>query len=96
VENAIRHGIAPRAAEGTVTIVAQRRDGSLHLAVRDDGVGLLGPPPHAAGVGLANTRSRLRCLYGAEQQMDVIAPPGGGVHVELRLPLRAGPALARG
>jgi signal transduction histidine kinase len=96
VENAIRHGIAPRAAEGTVTIVAQRRDGSLHLAVRDDGVGLLGRPPHAAGVGLANTRSRLRCLYGAEQQMDVIAPPGGGVHVELRLPLRAGPALARG
>ncbi len=90
VENAVRHGIAPRASEGTVTIVAKRLDGALQLAVRDDGVGMPAQPSRPDGVGLANTRSRLHYLYGALQRMDVVTPAAGGVHVEIRLPLRAG------
>ncbi len=85
VENAIRHGIAPRAAEGIIQIVAERRNGTLHLAVRDDGVGMGQNGAHV-GVGLVNTRTRLRQLYGARQQMDVRDGPGGGVHVEMQLP----------
>jgi signal transduction histidine kinase len=88
VENAIRHGITPSAAEGTVQIVAERRDGSLHLAVRDDGVGMRAPAA-PEGVGLANTRTRLRQLYGARQSMEVRGGPHGGVHVEMRLPFAA-------
>ena len=93
VENAIRHGIAPRAAEGTVTIVARRQARALLVAVRDDGVGF-DAQTAAAGVGLANTRSRLHHMYGAQQRLDVHASPGGGVRVEMRLPLRTRPALA--
>ncbi len=95
VENAIRHGIAPRAAEGTVTIVARRQERSLLVAVRDDGVGFDARDARAAGgVGLANTRSRLHHMYGTQQRLDVHAAPGGGVRVEMRLPLRTRPALA--
>jgi two-component system, LytTR family, sensor kinase len=86
VENAIRHGIAPRAAEGTLAITAARRNGTLHLEVRDDGVGL--PPEAAEGVGLANTRARLHQLYGDRQRMEVVPAEGGGVHVRLTMPFR--------
>ena len=85
VENAVRHGIAPYAAEGTIQIVAERRNGSLHLAVRDDGAGM-----HASGategVGLANTRTRLRQLYGDRHRIEVVDAPEGGVHVEMQFP----------
>ena len=85
VENAIRHGIAPRAAEGTIEIVAERRNGTLHLAVRDDGAGMRSGDVRE-GVGLANTRTRLRQLYGSRQRLEVRDAPGGGVHVEVELP----------
>jgi sensor histidine kinase YesM len=85
VENAVRHGIAPYAAEGTIRIVAERRNGSLHLAVRDDGVGM-GSTGAQEGVGLANTRTRLRQLYGDRQRLEVRDAPEGGVHVEMTLP----------
>ena len=85
VENAIRHGIAPYAAEGRIEIVAERRNGTLHLAVRDDGAGM-GAGSATEGVGLANTRTRLRQLYGARQRLEVRGAPEGGVHVEMELP----------
>jgi signal transduction histidine kinase len=62
--------------------------------VRDDGVGCDAHAVRAGGVGLANTRDRLRYMYGARQQLDVVASPGGGVRVEMRLPLRTRPVLA--
>lgn len=88
VENAIRHGIAPRLAPGMVVIVAERRNGSLHLTVRDDGVGMRKPMTDIAGVGLTNTRNRLRQLYGARQAMEVTSPDDGGWRVEIRVPFR--------
>jgi signal transduction histidine kinase len=69
VENAIHHGIAPRAAPGTVTIAAWRDGDALHITVTDDGVGfgraaVAGPEARRSGIGLRNTRDRLRHLYG--------------------------------
>ncbi|CAN5743222.1 histidine kinase [soil metagenome] len=89
VENAIRHGIAPRASEGTLEIAAERRNGTLLLSVRDDGVGMPGAGGPGPGVGLANTRARLRQLYGARHSLEVVNARGGGVHVNLSLPFRA-------
>lgn len=96
VENAIRHGISPRVAPGTLEVSARRENGRVRLAVRDDGVGL--PPPDGAhrparpvrghGVGLANVRARLRELYGDAAELDVSPTPGGGVTVTLTLPFR--------
>lgn len=85
VENAIRHGLAPRAAGGHVTIRAHRAADRLVLTVEDDGVGFSsGAQP--AGVGLANIRGRLQSLHGEAASLTVAAAAGGGVTATLDLP----------
>ena len=65
VENAIRHGIGPRATPGVIVIRAERLGDALHVTVRDDGPGFRAPGAgHGMGLGLANTRARLKQLYG--------------------------------
>jgi two-component system, LytTR family, sensor kinase len=96
VENAIRHGIAPSSAGGTVEIAASRRNGSVHLSVKDDGVGWdtanaagLGNVNGAGhGVGLANTRLRLQQLYGGAHAMRVEPAAPHGLSVEIEVPFR--------
>lgn len=91
VENAVRHGISPRPEGGTVEIAAERRDGTLALSVRDDGVGWPASGGRADGVGLANTRARLRQLYGDRHTFSVDRAEGGGVVARLTLPARTAP-----
>jgi signal transduction histidine kinase len=84
VENAIKHGIAPRASGGTVAVSARRVGPLLELAVKDDGVGFRsdwGP-----GIGLANTRARLQTLYPGVGALDLVENPGGGVRAVIRIP----------
>jgi LytS/YehU family sensor histidine kinase len=93
VENAIRHGIAPRSAKGTLRISSRRENGTLSLAVRDDGMGSTVQSP-AYGRGLSNTRNRLLQLYGNRQSMQVTAPAAGGFTVELTMPFRTRASVA--
>jgi two-component system LytT family sensor kinase len=88
VENAIRHGITPQVAGGTIQISAVRRNTSLVLTVDDDGVGLDATAAPGAGVGLPNTRARLEQLYGAAQTLAIEQAPGAGVRVSISLPYR--------
>lgn len=87
VDNAVRHGIAPKPAGGTIEVLSRREDGRLILQVRDSGAGL-GPGPLREGVGLGNTRQRLRRLYGDQQGLDLGGGPAGGVTVTVTLPFR--------
>lgn len=86
VENAIRHGISPRAAPGQITIRAWREGGRLRLEVSDNGVGLTTAQLAALkeGVGLGNTRARLRQLYGENHSFELRS--GGGFTARLSLP----------
>ncbi len=90
VENAIRHGIAPRSAPGRIEIHAKRKSRQLQLQVRDDGAGL--PDEQNAklkeGVGLTNTKARLQQLYGAAYRFDLHNADGSGLIVNLSIPLR--------
>ena len=90
VENAVRHGIAPRGAPGVVRISARRDDGLLRLEVRDDGVGFSTGPRDAArrGVGLPNTRARLVQLYGDRHTFEVRGAEEGGTVTTLTIPYR--------
>jgi two-component sensor histidine kinase len=92
VENAIRHGIAPRIEPGRVEISAARGadDRFLHLEVRDDGPGVDRDNRAGTrkGVGLTNIRSRLEQLYGGEHRFELGNRPEGGVVVRISLPFR--------
>lgn len=90
VENAIRHGIAPRSTPGLIEICVKRGNGMLRIEVRDNGPGL--PVNHSCiklfkgGVGLANTRARLDQLYGARHRFELENNPTGGLTVTLEVP----------
>jgi len=93
VENAVRHGIAPRARPGRVGIQASRSGGQLQIDVRDSGDGL--PPDRLIamndGVGLGNTRARLAHLYGAAHSFSFANLTGGGFQVTVSIPFHLGP-----
>jgi LytS/YehU family sensor histidine kinase len=90
VENSIRHGISRRASSGVVGISAQRENGSLRINVYDDGPGLKRDDgaKMEEGVGLSNTRARLRQLYGERQQFSLGERADAGVEAVLIIPFR--------
>ncbi|HWT02826.1 MAG TPA: histidine kinase [Pyrinomonadaceae bacterium] len=89
VENSIQHGLAPLEQGGLIEVCAARRNGRLVLQVRDSGLGLAERGvPNNGGVGLANTRARLKNLYGAGHRFEIDALPGGGTVVNIEVPFR--------
>lgn len=89
-ENAVRHGIEPRRAPGTLTIRADREGDNLRLVVADDGVGLKAAATATSrrGIGISNTEQRLRALHGDAGRLELVAPEAGGVEVRIVLPAR--------
>jgi signal transduction histidine kinase len=88
VENAIRHGIEPRARPGRIELHARRNAGALTLQVCDNGNGMPAPKPAREGVGLSNTRARLRELYGEAHSFELRGRPEGGLQVVMTIPYR--------
>ncbi|QDV05543.1 putative sensor-like histidine kinase [Planctomycetes bacterium Poly30] len=94
VENAIRHGLAPRREGGQLWIRGRRTDSveqRLLLIVEDDGVGLevgasAGRTVQTGGVGLENARARLEAIYGANATLELGPRTGGGTRLEIELP----------
>jgi two-component system LytT family sensor kinase len=89
VENAIRHGLSPRAAAGTLWLTADRHGDWLRLGVADDGLGLTDGAPRD-GIGLANTRARLKQVYGDRHEFTIAPRDGGGVTATIAVPYRTG------
>jgi len=96
VENAIRHGIARRAAASLVEVTAHKMDDDLVLMVRDDGPGLKAAQAGKVddGVGLGNSRARLRQLYGELQSLELADAPPCGAAVRITLPFHTEPVTA--
>lgn len=87
VENAVRHGIAPRTSGGHVAIETDRANGRLRLRVRDDGTGMRAASlATGRGLGLNATRERLHRMYGTAQRFRVLSEPGRGTTVEIEIP----------
>jgi two-component system LytT family sensor kinase len=86
VENAIRHGISRRTEAGLIRILGTRSGDMLELLVSDDGGGIRGDV-NSPGHGLANTRERLRTLYGERAVLEVTAAGASpGTIARLRVP----------
>jgi signal transduction histidine kinase len=94
VENAVRHGIAPRVAGGAVRVTASVDGGALVMTVEDDGVGLGNAPREQAGtgLGLSSVRSRLAQLYGTSQSFAVDRGASAGTRITITMPFRPAPA----
>lgn len=90
VENAIRHGIAPRSSQGLIEIEAKQQNGTLRIQVRDNGPGLsehrTSENVFKKGLGLANTETRLEQLYGPAHSFNLSNNPDGGLIVTLEIP----------
>jgi LytS/YehU family sensor histidine kinase len=84
VENAIKHGLAD-ADQGRITLSAVAENGRLSLSVADDGRGF--SSVGGTGVGLSNIRRRLEAMYGHRAWLEVGAPPAGGFHATIVIPL---------
>jgi two-component system LytT family sensor kinase len=88
VENALRHGLAPRVEAGLLTVRARRENGCTRIDVEDSGVGL--PADWSidttAGTGLRNLLSRLEAEFGERGSLQVIDRPEGGVRSTVSIP----------
>lgn len=94
VENAIRHGIEPRAGTGQVTVRGEAEGNDCLISVEDDGLGMdpalaeeiLAGRGGEHSVGLANVDRRLRHVYGPWYGLVVETAVGEGTRVVVRIP----------
>lgn len=85
VENAVRHGAAPKIEATTITLMARVERGQLVLRVRDDGAGAA-TVTHTTGTGLRRLRDRLGALYGSSATLGTGALAEGGFEATLTVP----------
>lgn len=83
IENAVYHGIQPRADGGTISLRGRRGERGIEIAIANP----LPPdmPVRRNGVALANVRARIEYHFGAQGELHVQPGPETYV-VNLRLP----------
>lgn len=85
VENAVLHGISRLSRPGRVRIKAGRSEEGLELEILNDcPAGTAGTPQE--GLGLRNTRDRLKSLYGDDYKLERGAVANGRWSVRVRMP----------
>lgn len=89
VENAVKHGIAPRAGGGEVILRARADGPSLVIEIEDRGRGeVLGPPEPGAGIALETLRRRLAQRFGDGASLG-LAKAEAGTTATVTLPIDA-------
>ena len=89
VENALRHGIAPKIEGGTITLRAKSDKDRLIVEVIDDGVGISEQRPpelQGSGIGISNVRERLKVVYAQDFLMKIDSQPGKGTAIRIEIP----------
>ncbi len=88
VENAIKHGLEPKAEGGSLLLKAEIVHGKLQVTVADTGLGFGRAATSGTGVGLANIRERLSLLYGKAASVTVAENQPSGTVVIITVPYR--------
>jgi hypothetical protein len=89
VENAIKHGLEPKAEGGHLRLAAEIVHGKLQVTVADTGLGFGKASTAGTGVGLANIRERLQLLYGSRATLTVAENHPSGTVVTVTVPYKA-------
>jgi TM2 domain-containing membrane protein YozV len=93
VENAIKHGLEPKKEGGSIAVQVRKLEATaehperMEVLVADDGLGFGAADTQGTGVGLANTRERLKMLYGSQAELAVEPNAPTGVRAIIRVPL---------
>ena len=85
VSNVIVHAYRGRATAGVLDLTFEARDGAIHVAIRDFGVGLV-PREDSPGLGLG-----LGVIVRVADRVDINAPRGGGTELRMVFALDDGP-----
>jgi two-component system LytT family sensor kinase len=87
VENAIRHGLAPKREGGRLRIQATVDHDTLRLTVEDDGIGWgNSPATNGHGIGLQNVRERLQLVYGDRARLEINSEAQAGTRIRITIP----------
>jgi two-component system LytT family sensor kinase len=90
VENALKHGLAPKVGINRLIIRGSLTQGYLCLSVEDNGVGLRNVDRESAapstGLGLRNVEERLRTIYGSKGTLVLQSMALGGSRATVQFP----------
>jgi len=87
LENAIKHGIAPKEEGGRIKVGIREHGEHLLISVEDNGLGARSETVEAAeGKGLSLLRQRVSNLYGDDASLAWRTSLGGGFRVLLKVP----------
>ncbi len=89
VENAIKHGLEPKADGGSLAVSAEVAHGKLHVSVADTGVGFARAATAGTGTGLTNIRERLKLIYGDAAELRITPNAPTGTRVTIVVPYKA-------
>jgi signal transduction histidine kinase len=96
IENAIRHGALTTGRRCTIVVAAAYSEDALRITVADDGRGFAASDAVSFGVGLTNTRDRLRHFYGEGIGFSITRGEPRGCIVVIDIPRgQTEPALVR-
>jgi sensor histidine kinase YesM len=90
VENAVKHGVEPKAGPVTIGIharlIGEGEEQLMQVDVEDDGTGI--NEAVGAGVGLANVRAQLERQFDGGATLEINTREAGGVRSRITLPAR--------
>jgi len=89
VENAMKHGLSKKRGGGTLTIAITEHKQTLHIVIRDDGVGIdeiERADIFKRGMSLGNINERLTEIYGKKSRLKIESEPDKGTRVTIDIP----------
>lgn len=86
VENAIKHGFSKKVDTGLIEIKAKNVGKYLVLTVKDDGLGFQNGKIVGMGIGLKNTKERLKQIYKDDFSFELLSSQDKGVVAKISLP----------
>lgn len=89
IENSIKYAIGKSKGGGAISIRAEIASGRLRLILRDDGPGMAptdGEVLHNGGIGIRNTKERLKQLYEDRHRFSIAKLEPNGMQICIELP----------